>query len=103
MLAASKFDAMQLLCSAADAAGFPVERATPASLALYHGFRYNYPQVHDSVIVVNIGARTTTLLFVEGERFYARTLPLAGNSVTQAISEDLRIDFGSEIGRGSCR
>src|SRR5688572_8658930 len=95
MLAAVKFDAMQALCSAADAAGFPVERATPASLALYHAFRYNYPQVHDSVIVVNVGARTTSLLFMEGERFYVRTLPLAGNSVTQAIAEELRIDFGS--------
>lgn len=95
MLAATKFDAMQSLCTAADAAGFPVERATPASLALYHAFRYNYPQVQESVVVVNIGARTTSLLFVEGERFYVRTLPLAGNAVTQAIAEELRIDFAS--------
>jgi type IV pilus assembly protein PilM len=95
MLAAVKFDAMQALCSAADVAGFPVERATPASIALCHAFRYNYPQVHDSVIVVNIGARTTSLLFLEGERFYVRTLALAGNSVTQALAEELRIDFGS--------
>ncbi|MGH7945725.1 MAG: pilus assembly protein PilM [Opitutaceae bacterium] len=95
MLAASKFDAMQALCSAADAAGFPVERATPATLALCHAFRYSHPNIHDSVIVVNVGARTTTLLFLEGDRFYARTLPLAGNSVTQTVAEELRIDFGS--------
>lgn len=95
MLAAVKFDAMQSLCGAADAAGFPVERATPSSLALYHAFRYNYPQVLESVIVVNIGARTTNLLFLEGDRFYVRTLALAGNAVTQAISEELRIDFVS--------
>jgi type IV pilus assembly protein PilM len=95
MLAAVKFDAMQALCGAADAAGFPVERATPASLALYHAFRYNYPQVLESVIVVNIGARTTNLLFLEGDRFYVRTLALAGNSVTQAIADELRIDFAS--------
>lgn len=95
MLAASKFDAMQALCGAADAAGFPVERATPASLALCRAFRYNYPQVLDSVIVVNVGARTTNLLFLEGDRFYVRTLALAGNSVTQAIAEELRIDFAA--------
>ncbi len=95
MLAASKFDAMQSLCGAADAAGFPVERATPASLALCRAFRYNYPQVLESVIVVNIGARTSTLLFLEGDRFYIRTLALAGNAVTQAIAEELRIDFPS--------
>ena len=93
MLTAVKFDAMQALCSAADAAGFPPERATPAGLALCHAFRYNYPKIIEPVIVVNVGARTTNLLFLEGERFYIRTLALAGNSVTQAISEELRIDF----------
>jgi type IV pilus assembly protein PilM len=95
MLTAVKFDAMQALCGAADSAGFPAERAVPASLALYRAFRYNYPQVHEGVIVVNIGARSTNLLFVEGERFYIRTLALAGNAVTQAIAEELRIDFPS--------
>jgi type IV pilus assembly protein PilM len=119
MLTASKFEAMQTLCSAADAAGFPVERAKPAGLALYHGFRYNYPQVKESVVVVNIGARTTTLLFVpervrapdlggygkeaepgvktavEGDPFYIRTLPLAGNTITQLVADDLKIDFPS--------
>jgi type IV pilus assembly protein PilM len=95
MLTAVKFDAMQALCGATDAAGFPPERATPAGLALCHAFRYNYPKIVEPVIVVNVGARTTNLLFLEGERFYIRTLALAGNSVTQAISEELRIDFAS--------
>jgi type IV pilus assembly protein PilM len=95
MLAAAKFDAMQGLCGAADAAGFPVERATPAGMALCHAFRYNYPQVQEPVIVINVGARSTNLLFLEGDRFYLRTLALAGNFVTQAISDELRIDFAS--------
>lgn len=95
MLTAVKFDAMQALCGAADAAGFPPERATPAGLALCHAFRYNYPKVIEPVIVANVGARTTNLIFLEGERFYVRTLALAGNSVTQALSEELRIDFAS--------
>jgi len=95
MLTAVKFDAMQALCSAADTAGFPVERATPSGLALYHAFRYNYPQIQQPVIVVNVGARTTNLLFIESDRFYIRTLALAGNNVTQAIAEELRIDFVS--------
>jgi len=48
MLTAVKFDAMQALCTAADAAGFPPERATPSGLALLHAFRYNYPKVKRS-------------------------------------------------------
>jgi len=95
MLTAAKFEAMQTLCTATDSAGFPAERAVPSVVALNHAFRYNYPEVNESVIVINIGARSTNLLFIEGERFYVRTLALAGNSVTQAISEELRIDFPS--------
>ena len=93
MLAAVKFDAMQALCAAADAAGFAAERALPAGLALCHAFRYNYPEVHGSVIVANIGARSASLLFLDGPRFYVRTLALAGNAITQAIADELRIDF----------
>jgi type IV pilus assembly protein PilM len=93
MLTAVKFDAMQALCAAADSAGFPAERAIPSGLALYHAFRYNYPEVRENVIVANVGARSTNLLFIEADRFYVRTLALAGNSVTQAIAEELRIDF----------
>ncbi len=95
MLTAVKFDAMQALCTAADSAGFAAERAMPAGLALCHAFRYNYPDVTQSVVVANIGARSTHLLFLEGKRFYIRTLALAGNAVTAAISEELRIDFAS--------
>ncbi|MFM7749323.1 MAG: pilus assembly protein PilM, partial [Opitutaceae bacterium] len=95
MLTAVKFDTMQALCTAADAAGFPPERATPSGLALLHAFRYNYPKVVEPVIVANVGARSTNLLFIEGDRFYIRTLALAGNAVTQSIAEELRIDFAS--------
>ena len=95
MLTAVKFDAMQALCTAADSAGFSAVRAIPAGLALCHAFRYNYPEVTGSVIVVNVGARSTNLLFLEGGRFYVRTLALAGNSVTLAVAEEMRIDFAS--------
>src|SRR3954469_2297184 len=64
MLTAAKFDAMQSLCAAADSAGFVAERAIPAGLALRNAFHYNYPNIAESVIVANIGARSTTLLFL---------------------------------------
>lgn len=95
MFAAAKFDALQSLCAAADAAGFAPERATPGSLALRAAFRYSYPEAPASALVINIGARSTHLLFLDGERFYIRTFPLAGNVVTAALAEELRIDFAA--------
>ncbi len=95
MLSAVKFDAMQTLCTACDAAGFPVERALPSGMALQHAFRYNYPDVTDSVILVNVGARSTQLLFSESDRYFLRSLAIGGNAVTQSVAEELRIDFNS--------
>lgn len=95
MFAAAKFDALQSLCACADSAGFAPERATPGSLALRAAFRYSYPEAPASALVINIGARSTHLLFLDGERFYIRTFPLAGNVVTTALAEELRIDFAA--------
>ncbi len=95
MLAAAKFDALETLCAAADTAGFSPERALPGSLALRAAFRYSYPDAPASALVINIGARSTHLLFLDGERFYIRTFPLAGNTVTAAIAEELHIDFAA--------
>ena len=95
MFAAAKFDALQSLCASADSAGFAPERATPGSLALRAAFRYSYPEAPASALVINIGARSTHLLFLDGERFYIRTFPLAGNVVTVALAEELRIDFAA--------
>jgi len=93
MFAAAKFDALENLFAAADVAGFAPESAVPGSLALRSAFRYSYPDAPASALVINIGARSTHLLFLDGERFYIRTFPLAGNVVTAAIAEELRIDF----------
>ena len=93
MLTAAKSDAMQALCATAEEAGIAVERATPAGLALRDAFHHAHPEATGSILVVNVGARSTTLLYLEGDRFFLRTLALAGNFVTQAIAEDLRIDL----------
>lgn len=95
MLAAAKFETMHALCAAADAAGFPIQRAIPAGLALCHGFRYNHPGIPAAVVVADIGARSTQLLFLEGSRFYVRTLALGGNAVTQAVAGEVGADFAA--------
>ena len=94
MLTAVKLEVMENLCAAADAAGFPVRRAAASCLALYHAFRFNYPEVSTPALVVDIGARSTNLLLVgPGGRFFARTFALAGSAITAAVAEELQLDF----------
>jgi len=93
MLAAVKLDVMEGLCASVDEAGVSVKSVSPSALALYRSFKYNYPEVTDGVLVVNIGARSTNLLFIDSKRFFVQTITQAGNSVTQAIADELKQDF----------
>ncbi len=59
-------------------------------LSLYNAFRYNYPESSDCVLLLDIGARGTNLLFIEKSNFFTRSIPLAGSAITQSICNDLQ-------------
>jgi type IV pilus assembly protein PilM len=93
MLAAARRELVESVCAAAAVAGFAAGQVTPASLALLQAFRYNYPEPGEGALVISIGARSTHLVFVDGARFFARTVALGGNAITQAVADELRIEF----------
>lgn len=93
MLAAAKRNVVQGACDALSDAGLSVVSVLPSSISVTRCFRYNYPEVAGSLIIADIGARSTNLIFADPERFFVRTIPLAGNSITQAIAEELKHDF----------
>lgn len=93
MLAAAKKDVVHDTCDALAGAGLSVFEVLPSSVAVLRCFRYNYPEVADSVIIADIGARSTNLIFVDRHRFFVRTIQLAGNSITQSVAEELKHDF----------
>ncbi|MBC8008730.1 MAG: pilus assembly protein PilM [Burkholderiales bacterium] len=93
MLAAAKKEVVQGACDALSDARLSVVSVLPSSIAVTRCFRYNYPEATGSLIIADIGARSTNLIFSDAERFFVRTIPLAGNSITQSIAEELKHDF----------
>lgn len=93
MLAAAKTEVVEGACAALAASKLSVVSVTPSSVAVTRCFRHNYPEVVGSAIIADIGARSTNLIFVDAERFFVRTIPLAGNTLTQAIAEEIKNDF----------
>ena len=88
LLAAAKIDIIDALCATVEAAGFTPRLLLPSPLATLAGFRLAQPKESQPVIVLNLGARSTTLLYAEPTRFHVRTLSLGGNNVSQQIGED---------------
>lgn len=90
VLAAAKLDLAEALCAAVARAGFEPERIEPASLGLHRLFRHHYSGFVGTALLVDIGARSTALVFSSSDRYHARTISLAGNTVTGAIAEELQ-------------
>ncbi|MBT9450489.1 type IV pilus assembly protein PilM [Akkermansia glycaniphila] len=61
--------------------------------SLYNAFRYNYPDETAPVMILDIGAKTTDIIYTEPERFYTRSVTVGGAFITNAIARDLHCSF----------
>ena len=85
LIVAAKVDQVEAITSALTAAGFTTELVDVAPLALVNVLRHMNPDEGCSVIL-DLGAKTTSLVIVEGERIYNRAIPVAGNAITKEIA-----------------
>ncbi|MGD0651123.1 MAG: pilus assembly protein PilM, partial [Verrucomicrobiia bacterium] len=76
-----------------ESAELRTETVDVAPMALYNAVRYNEGDTEGCTMVVDIGARTTNLLFMEQNRVFSRSIPIAGNVITQSIAAEFNIPF----------
>lgn len=93
MLVAVKTDNVSKLTDCVVAAGLEPDLVDVAPMALYNAVRYNYPDLQGGTLVLDIGARSSNLIFLEEERIFTRSIPVAGNSITQEIVKELGVEF----------
>ena len=62
-----------------------------APAALYNAARANYIGEEECAMLLDIGGRCTNLLFLDGNRFFARAIPIAGFTITQQIAKEFGI------------
>ena len=68
---------------------------TPAQVLDYNAIKGSLGEENDNseILAINIGAKSTNLLFINPSGFLIRTLSIGGNSLTQNISDSLGISF----------
>jgi type IV pilus assembly protein PilM len=93
MIAAIKRQVMERESKGLKEAGIAPGVVTVAAVALYNAYRYNYEIHKECVLLVNIGAASTGLLFIEGQSLYTSHIPQAGHFITQVIAKELRESF----------
>ena len=93
VLAAMKYEPLNEMHEELVSCGVKVAGYDVGPLALYNAFRYSYPDVDEPVLVIDLGARSTNLIFVEGDRFFTRNLLVGGAAVTNAIAKEFGAHF----------
>lgn len=101
VLAAMKSEPLNEMYEEVASCGIRVVGVDVGPLALYNAFRYSYPDVDEPALVVDLGARSTNLVFVDGGRFFTRNLLVGGAAVTNAIAKEFGISF-AEAERQKC-
>ena len=92
-LVAIKADMLNQINTQVEEAGFRAETVDVAPMALLNAFRFNYPDIKEPCMLIDIGARTTNLVFSEPGRIFARSLPIGGAAVTSAIAKEFQVPF----------
>ena len=88
LIVAAKTDQVEQITDAIAGAGFRVELVDVAPLALVNLVRRARPD-EGCVVILDIGAKTTSLVIAEEERIYNRAIPVAGNAITKEIAAAL--------------
>lgn len=93
IIVAMKADLLEAEHRSAEAAGLRTSLIDIAPLSLYNAYRYSYEASDQCTLLIDIGARTTNLLFIEGNNLYTRGIPIAGNLISQNICNEMQEPF----------
>ena len=95
VLVAIKADLLEGINAAVESTGLQPTLVDVATMALYNAFRFNYSELTGCSLVIDIGARTTNLLFVEPGKVFSRSIPIGGSSITSAIAKEFNEPFAA--------
>jgi type IV pilus assembly protein PilM len=90
---AVKIENIKRLTDAVQAAELEPEIVDVAPMALYNAVRFNYPDLDVCSMVLDMGARSSNLVFIEENRIFSRSIPVAGNTITQELMKEFDVDF----------
>jgi len=93
LLVAIKADIVEGLFRVTEGAGLRLQLADVSPAALCNAFRYNYGDLEDCTMLLDIGAKTSNLLFFEKGKVFSRSINLGANSITHDFATEAKLKF----------
>src|SRR5579871_3017594 len=93
LLVAIKKEIVEGLFRIGETAGLRLQLADVSPAALCNAFRYNYGDLEDCTMFLDIGAKTSNLLFFEKGKVFSRSINLGANAITQDFANEQKLKF----------
>jgi type IV pilus assembly protein PilM len=93
VIVAIKKEVIEAEVGAVERVGVKIKQVDVAPFALLNAFRYSEPRTDDCSLIIDMGARSTNLVFVEKNSFWIRNVPIAGNQISQSICNEMQEPF----------
>jgi type IV pilus assembly protein PilM len=93
LLVAVKSEIVEGLFRSAEGAGLRLKLVDVSPAALCNAFRYNYGDLDGCTMLLDIGAKTSNLLFFEKGKVYSRSINIGANSITQDFANEAKLRF----------
>jgi type IV pilus assembly protein PilM len=93
LLVAIKADVVEGLFKVTEEAGMRLQLCDVSPAALCNSFRYNYGDLDDCTMLLDIGAKTCNLLFFEKGKIFSRSINLGANSITQDFANESKLKW----------
>jgi type IV pilus assembly protein PilM len=94
VLVAIKSDLLDEVNESVEDTGLNTDVVDVAPMALYNAFRYSYGDLAGCSLLIDIGARTTNLIFVEPRKVFSRSVPIGGTTITTGVAKEFTEQFG---------
>ena len=92
LLVAIKKDVLDNLNSQVESSSLRTRSVDCTITSLYNAFRANYDE-EEPVMLLDIGAKTTDIIFAEEDRFFTRSVTAAGAFITNSIAREFNLSF----------
>jgi type IV pilus assembly protein PilM len=93
VIVAIKKEVIEAEVDAVERVGVKIKQVDVAPFALLNAFRYSELQTSECTLIIDMGARSTNLVFVEKNSFWIRNVPIAGNQISQSICNEMQEPF----------
>ena len=93
IIVAIKADALDEINNSVNEAGISTQEVDVSPMAIYNAYLASYGKPEETTLLIDIGAKTSNLLYMMGDRFFTRSVAIGGATVTAAIAKEYGVSF----------